>query len=110
MDKFLEALKWFTTLDVKGILKVVLVVIFFGAGYYIYKQEQNIAELNVRVDTLIDRYNTDTNLLQKDIEDCNKKRFEDVEKASLFWREKFETLEARTNTNYKNIQEIKQNE
>lgn len=110
MDKFLDALKWFTTLDGRGILKVVLVLIFSGTGYYIYKQEKNIYELNVRIDTLINRYNTDTDLLQKRIENCNNERFKDAEEVSKYWREKFESLEARTAQNYRNIKEIKANE
>lgn len=110
MDKILEALKWFTTLDGKGILKVFIVVMFAGAGYYIYKQEQYITDLNVRVDTLTNRYNTDTNLLQKRIEECNQERFKDAEEVSKYWKEKYEALYDRATQNYKNIKEIKDNE
>lgn len=110
MDKILEALKWFTTLDGKGILKVVLVVIFAGLGYYIYNQEKNIKELNVRLDTLSNRYNTDTRLLQKNVEDCNKERFNDAEEISKYWRDKYESLYEKSERNYKNIKEIKNNE
>lgn len=110
MDRILEALKWFTTLDGKGILKVVLVAIFAGAGYHIYKQEQKIAQLHVRVDTLIDRYNTDTNLLQEDVEECNRERFQEAEKLAKHYRDKYETLYERASQNYRNIKEIKQNE
>jgi len=110
MDKILDALKWFTTLDGKGILKVLLVLLLTGAGYYIYEQKQTIDGLNVRVDTLTDRYNTDTNLLRKDIEKCNQERFDDVEESDKYWRGKYEALYEKSGQNYRNIKEIKENE
>ena len=110
MDKILEGLKWFVTLTKQEILKVILVLVFAGAGYYIYNQQQHIKELNVRLDTLTDRYNTDTRVLQKGIDDCNKERFNDAEEISKYWRERYEALDERSERNYRNIKEIKANE
>ena len=109
MDKILEGLKWFVTLTGKEILKVILILVFAAAGYYIYRQEQQIAELNVPLDTLTDRYDTDTALLQKGIDDCTQKRFEEVEKISKYYREEYESLKERADRNYRNIKEIKDN-
>lgn len=110
MEKGLEFLKWFTTLDSKNILKVLLVVIFTGIGYYIYLQIQTINDLNVRIDTLNNRYNTDTAILQKVAEECNTKRIEEAGEIGKYWRDKYEQVFEREARNYKNINEIKTNQ
>lgn len=109
MEQVLEWLKWVVTLKTAQILKVVLALVAAGAGYTIYKQQQKIEQADGRYDTLTLRYNSDVNILQKAIDDCNKERFLDVERTANYWRERFERTEERSSINYKNIQEIKEN-
>lgn len=109
MKDFLEYLKWIVTLKATQILKVIIAALAAGAGYIIYSQQQKIEQLDDRNNSLNLRYSNDIDLLQKAVEDCNKQRYLDVEKTANYWREKFERTEERSSVNYRNIQEIKEN-
>jgi len=109
-ELWVKFVQWLTTLDSKKLviflLSAIVTLILYDA-HLLRQDNESLKEENVRLNSYItlnsDRRDSITQASNEKLQDCNDARLKDIQATNIYWKEKFENLEARLHQEYKTV-------
>lgn len=106
-DLFFKIARWFVNLDAKKAVLFLLSLIVFFLLVENYNDQQEYNRLDSAYTSNMRRFDSIRATLEKRLEDCHDKRYEDLETSSKYWSEKYDKLEKQLYEDYKTVKRIK---
>jgi len=100
---WISLVQWLTTLSYKKISIFLLSLLVTLLGYSRWELKTENSELHIRVYNLTSANDSISNDSRQKVLECNQARREEAEKATNYWRERFEELEEKMYSQYRNI-------
>ena len=100
---WIQLLQWLTTLSYKKITIVLVSILAALLGYSRYELKKENGELLTRNYNLNDSINSIIQSSNRKEIECEERRRQDIQKASEYWRARFEEIEEMLHQDFKKI-------
>jgi len=106
-EMWFRIVRWVTSLDAKKMVIFLCSLIISLVLYENYNLRHENERLDSRVITNDGRSDSIVAILKADLQECNDKRFQDLEKSNAYWSQKYEELEKQLHEDYKTVKQIR---